>query len=195
MKNILLMLPLLALLTIPISNAYAEHVLPFDAHGQFLDISQLEAEKTLFVFDDVEYTIYYGYHGSLDDSMTDEFGEPVVSEMIINQERKSIEVSFDKVPEATDFWVRIPFEILTAEKENYQVLVNGEDTGYDLMKMPDAYVVGMIITEETEHVEIIGTQVIPEFGTFAIMVLGVSILGIVYFVRKSPFGATWTRIN
>jgi predicted secreted protein with PEFG-CTERM motif len=84
---------------------------------------------------------------------------------------------------------------LTAEKEQYQVLVNGEDTGYDLMKMPDAYVVGLIITEETEHVEIIGTQVIPEFGTIAILVLGVSIVGIIYATRRSSFTTGWTRIN
>ncbi|MFZ9006527.1 MAG: PEFG-CTERM sorting domain-containing protein [Nitrosopumilaceae archaeon] len=180
---------------IPVSNAYAEHVLFNEAYGQFLDISQLEAETESFVFDDVTYTLYYGYHGSLDSSMTELFEEPVVNEMIINQERKSIEVAFEEVPDATDFWVRIPFEVLTAEKEQYQVLVNGEDTGYDLMKMPDAYVVGLIITEDTEHVEIIGTQVIPEFGTIAILVLGVSIVGIIYATRRSSFATGWTRIN
>ena len=180
---------------IPVSNAYAEHVLINEAYGQFLDISQLEAESESFEFDDVTYTLYYGYHGSLDSSMTELFKEPVVTEMIINQERKSIEVVFEEVPDATDFWVRIPFEVLTAEKEQYQVLVNGEDTGYDLMKMPDAYVVGLIITEETEHVEIIGTQVIPEFGTIAILVLGISIVGIIYATRRSSFATGWTRIN
>ncbi|MFB5603185.1 MAG: PEFG-CTERM sorting domain-containing protein [Nitrosopumilus sp.] len=180
---------------IPVSNAYAEHVLINEAYGQFLDISQLEAEKETFEFDDVTYTLYYGYHGSLDSSMTESFEEPVVTEMIINQDNKSIEVTFEEVPDATDFWVRIPFEVLTAEKEQYQVLVNGEDTGYDLMKMPDAYVVGLIITEETEHVEIIGTQVIPEFGTIAILVLGVSIVGIIYATRRSSFTTGWTRIN
>jgi predicted secreted protein with PEFG-CTERM motif len=60
------------------------------------------------------------------------------------------------------------------------------------MKMPDAYVVGLIITEETEHVEIIGTQVIPEFGTIAILV---SIVGIIYATRRSSFTTGWTRIN
>ena len=177
------------------SNVYAEHVLGIEAYGQFLDISQLEAEKALFEFDDVTYTLYYGYHGSLDSSMTDPFEAPIVTEMIINQERKSIEVTFEEVPDATDFWVRIPFEVLIAEKEQYQVLVNGEDTGYDLMKMPDGYVVGLIITEDTEHVEIIGTKVIPEFGTIAILVLGVAIVGIVYVSRTSSFGIGWTRIN
>ena len=192
--NNLLFLPLFLLL-VPFANAHAEHVLDFEAFGQFLDISQLEADKFSFEFDDVSYDLYYGYHGSLDSSMMEEFGEPKVTDMIINQERKSIEVIFEEVPEATDFWVRIPFEVLTAEREKYQVLVNGKDTGYDLMKMPDGYVVGMIITEETEHVEIIGTQVIPEFGTVAILVLGIAIVGIVYFVRKSPLGLDWTRIN
>ena len=180
---------------IPVTNAYAEHVLVNEAYGQFLDISQLEAESESFEFDDVTYTLYYGYHGSLDSSMMESFEEPVVTELIINQDNKSIEVNFEEVPDATDFWVRIPFEVLTAEKEQYQVLVNGEDTGYDLMKMPDAYVVGLIITEETEHVEIIGTQVIPEFGTIAILVLGVSIVGIIYATRRSSFATGWTRIN
>jgi predicted secreted protein with PEFG-CTERM motif len=195
MKEKVLIASLFLLLLVPTSNAYAEHVLDFEAYGQFLDISQLEAEKESFEFDDVIYTLYYGYHGSLDSSMTDSFGAPIVTEMIINQERKSIEVNFEEVPEATDFWVRIPFEVLTAEKEQYQVLVNGEDIGYDLMKMPDGYVVGLIITEDTEHVEIIGTKVIPEFGTIAILVLGVAIVGIIYASRRSSFTTGWTRIN
>jgi predicted secreted protein with PEFG-CTERM motif len=195
MKEKVLIASLFLLLLVPTSNAYAVHVLDFEAYGQFLDISQLEAEKESFEFDDVTYTLYYGYHGSLDSSMTDSFGAPIVTEMIINQERKSIEVTFEEVPEATDFWVRIPFEVLTAEKEQYQVLVNGEDTGYDLMKMPDGYVVGLIITEDTEHVEIIGTKVIPEFGTIAILVLGVAIVGIIYASRRSSFTTGWTRIN
>ena len=194
MKEILIA-SLFFLMLIPASNVYAEHVLGIEAYGQFLDISQLEAEKKSFEFDDVTYILYYGYHGSLDSSMTDSFGAPIVTEMIINQERKSIEVTFEEIPDATDFWVRIPFDVLTAEKEQYQVLVNEEDTGYDLMKMPDGYVVGLIITEDTKHVEIIGTKVIPEFGTIAILVLGVAIVGIIYVSRLSSFRTSWTRIN
>lgn len=177
------------------TNAYAEHVLNIEAFGQYLDISQLEAEKFVLEVGEDSYDIYYGYSGSLDDSMTDHFSEPVVAEINLNQDRKSLEFDFEKVPEKTDFWVRIPFEVLTAEKEQYQVLINGEDTGYDLMKMPDGYVVGMIISQDTENVEIIGTKVIPEFGALAILVLAVAILSIVYVSKKSPLGRGWTRIN
>lgn len=182
------------MLLIPISYAHAEHVFDRNAYAQFLDIAQLEAEKSSFEFDGVTYDIYYGYHGSLD-AMGEELLKPTVGELSINQDRKSIEVNFETVPEKNNFWVRIPFEVLTAEKEQYKVLINGEDTKYDLMKMPEGYVVGMIIDEDTTHVEIIGSKVIPEFGALAILVLGLSILGIVYAVRRSPFVTSLTRIN
>jgi len=174
---------------------YAEHVLNIEAFGQYLDISQLEAEKFVLEVGEDSYDVYYGYHGSLDDSMSDHFSEPVVTEMTLNQDRKSLEFNFEKVPEKTDFWVRIPFDVLTAEKEQYQVLINGVDTGYDLMKMPDGYVIGMIISQDTENIEIIGTKVIPEFGALTILVLAVAILSIVYVSKKSSLGRGWTRIN
>jgi len=186
--------PLFFLLLIPISNVHAEHVLDIEAFAQYLDISQLEAEKFELEVDENSYVLYYGYHGSLDDSALDDFKEPIVA-VALNQERKSIEFAFEEVPEKTDFWVRIPFEVLTAEKEKYQVFVNELDTGYDLMKMPDGYVVGLIISEDTKHVEIIGTNVIPEFGAISILIFGIAVFGIVFLVRKSPAGPSWTRIN
>ena len=193
--NKIILAPMFVLMLIPLTNVYAEHVLDIEAFGQHLDISQLEAEKLTLQVDDHTFDIYFGYHGSLDDSMSDVTGEPVVSEMTLNQERKSLEFKFDEVPEKTDFWVRIPFDVLIAEKEQYQLLIDGKDTGYDLMKMPDGYVIGMIISEDTKNVEIIGSKVIPEFGAVSILILGIAILGTVYVIRKSPFGIGQTRIN
>lgn len=165
-----------------------------EAFAQYLDISQIESDKFVLEVEDQSFDIYYGYRGSLDD-MGGEYHDATLSEIIVNEERKSLEITMSEVPERTDFWVRVPFEVITAEKENYQVFVDGVDTGYDLMKFPDDYVIGFFIEEETKHIEIVGTQVIPEFGTISILILGISILGIVYLVRKSPFGLNWTRIN
>jgi predicted secreted protein with PEFG-CTERM motif len=194
MNKKFLLIPMLFLMLIPFTNVYAEHVLDVEAFAQYLDIAQLEAEKFVLEIDGNSYDLYYGYHGSLDAMGTD-FEEPTVSEIILNVERKSLEVSFEAVPEKTDFWVRIPFEVLTADQEKYQLLINEIDTGYDLMKMPDGYVVGFIISEDTKHIEIIGTKVIPEFGALSILVLGVAVVSIIYLARKSPFGTNWTRIN
>ena len=183
------------LLIIPASSfAFAEHVFNPDAFAQYLDISQLESDKITLTFDDKPYDLYYGYHGSLDAMGTEDLF-PTLSTMKINQERKSLEITMADVPEKTDFWVRMPDDVISADNENYIVLVNGIDTGYDLMKFPNDHVIGFIISEETEHIEIIGTSVIPEFGSIAIIILGVSILGLVYYSRRTSIGIRLTRIN
>jgi predicted secreted protein with PEFG-CTERM motif len=180
---------------IPASSlAFAEHIFNPEAYAQYLDISQLESEKVTFTFDEKSYDIYYGYRGSLDSMGSDEL-YPVLSSMNINEERKSIEIIMEDVPEKTDFWVRTPEDVLYAEGEKFKVLVDGVDTGYDLMKFPNDYVIGFIISEDVEKIEIIGTRVIPEFGTYAILILGISIMGLVYFARNSSLGNPWTRIN
>lgn len=185
---------LFLLLLIPGSNAYAEHIFGVDAYAQYLDISQIESEKFVLEADGNSYDIYYGYHGSLD-AMGGDYQDPTLSEITINDERKSLEITMSEVPERTDFWVRTPFEVITAEKENYQVFVDGVDTGYDLMKFPNDYVIGVFLPEDAKHIEIVGTQVIPEFGPLSILILGTAVGGIVYLVRKSPLGVNVAKIN
>ena len=193
MKRTILIPTLLLLSLVPNSNAHATHVFD-EAFGQYLDIAQLEAGKFELVVDDNSYVLYYGYHGSMD-AMGELRAEPTLSDVIINQENQSLEITFSEVPEKTDFWLRVPFEVLVAEKEKYQVFIDGVDTGYDLTKFPNEYAIGMILPQDAQHVEIVGSKVIPEFGVYSILILGIAILGIVFFVRKHPFEVNSTRIN
>ena len=41
----------------------------------------------------------------------------------------------------------------------------------------------MIIPKNSKHVEIIGTNVIPEFGSLAIAVLGITIFAVLFVFR------------
>ncbi|AJM92081.1 MULTISPECIES: PEFG-CTERM sorting domain-containing protein [Nitrosopumilus] len=185
---------ILSLLVLVPVNAYAEHVLDIEVFGQYLDISQLESEKVTFVFDDKSYDLYYGYHGSLD-AIGSENTFPILSSMNINEENKSIEIVMEMVPEKTDFWVRMPDDVIYAENEKFTVLVDGIDTRYDLMKFPNDHVIGFLIDKDTKNIAIIGTQVIPEFGAYSVLILVVSIVGLVLFTRKYSFGSNLPRIN
>lgn len=176
------------------SYAFAEHIFNPDAYAQYLDISQLESEKVTFEFDGDSYDVYYGYRGSLDSMGSDEL-YPILYSMSINEERKSLEIIMEDVSEKTDFWVRIPEDVLYAEGEKFKVIVDGVDTGYDLMKFPNDYVVGFVISEDTEYIEIIGTRVIPEFGVITILIFGLSIIGIICLTRINLLVNGWTRIN
>ena len=182
------------LLLIP-TGVYAENIFrETEAFGQYPDIGQIMAEKITFEFGDDMFDIYYGYKGSLD-SMGSKYEEPILFSMTINEERKSIEIIMEDVPEKTDFWVRIPPEVLYAEGEKFTVLVDGVNTGYDLIIFPNDYAIGFIISETTENIEIVGTRVIPEFGSFSIMILGISIVGLVYFIQQTSFGRVRIRNN
>lgn len=166
---------------------HAEHVFENqEAFAQYLDISQIESEKISLTFDDTSYDFYYGYRGSLD-SMGSNHEYPILDSLTVNSERKSLEVVMESVPEKTDFWLRMPESVITAEKENFTVLIDGVDTPYDLMKFPEDYVIGFIIDENTTQIEIIGTYVIPEFGVFAILILLVSLSAVILFQNKMKF--------
>ena len=184
----------LLLITPASSYAFAEHIFNPDAYAQYLDISQLESERVTFEFDGNSYDVYYGYRGSLDSMGSNEL-YPILYSMSINEERKSIEIIMEDVPKKTDFWVRIPEDVLYAEGEKFKVIVDGVDTGYDLMKFPNDYVVGFVISEDTEYIEIIGTRVIPEFGVITILIFGISIIGIICLTRINLLVNGWTRIN
>jgi hypothetical protein len=180
---------------LPVSVAYAEHLFENnEAFAQHLDISPISAEKFVMTVDDDSHDMYYGYSGSID-SMGSDKPHPVLSSMSINQDRKSLEITFSEVRENSVFWVRMPDEVISAEKGKFKVFVDGKDTLYDLTMRPDNIALGMIVPKDGQYVEIIGTSVIPEFGSLVFLTLGVSILGLVYFVRKSSFNRYFTGIR
>lgn len=195
MKAILIF-AILTITLIPTSVAFASHIFDDrDAFAQYLDIAQLTAEKYPLIIDEKTYDIYYGYHGSFEVDV-EKLGEelPKLESMSINTERKSFEVTMESVPTESVLWFRLPLEVISADEAKYQLLVDGVDTKYDLTKFPEEYAIGMIIPKDTKHIEIIGTNVIPEFGALSITILTISFIGIIYAAR-SRFGSLWTRIN
>lgn len=124
---------------LPATAVHAEHI--FDdskAFAQQLDISQISGEKFVMTVDDNSYDMYYGYHGSLD-SMASDKSQPILSSMSINQERKSLDITFSEISANSVFWVRMPDEVISAEKSNFQVFVDGKKTLYDLTQYQTDY--------------------------------------------------------
>ncbi len=171
---------ILSFLIIFPTNVYAEHI---EAFAQYPDIVQLSSEKFTITVDDDSYDMYYGYHGSLDSMASDE-PQPKLSSMGINQERKSLEITFDEVLSNSVFWVRMPDEVISAEKGHFQLFIDGIETRYDLTRFPNDYALGMIIPKGGEHIEIVGTRVIPEFSIMVLPILAISVLLIVAMTRK-----------
>jgi len=175
---------------IPTGVAFASHI--FDdgtAFAQYLDIAQLSAEKYPLKVGEKTYDIYYGYHGSFEVDVNKSDELPKLDSITINSEKKSLEVTMASVPTVSVLWLRLPFEVISAENSQYKLLIDGVDTQYDLTKFPNDYAIGMMMPKDAKHIEIIGTSVIPEFGAMSMIILGISVVGIVFLARN------WTRIN
>ena len=188
--KIFLAFAIITLTLIPTSTAFGSHVFDDrDAFAQYLDIAQLSSEKYLLKIDEKTYDIYYGYHGSFEVDIKKIDEElPKLATMIINPDRKSLEITMESVSSNSVLWIRLPLEMISAENAQYRLVIDGVDTKYDLTKFPDQYALGMILPKDTKRIEIIGTYVVPEFGVFSIVILGISFVGIIYFVRKQFFG-------
>ena len=188
---------ILSLLVMVSTTVYAEHIFEDrEAFAQYLDTITATGKSYTIEVDGTTFDIYWGGYGSLEiGGEALEVDEPTVSSMSLNPERKSLEITLDPIPNDKIFWVLLPLEVISAEEAKYQLLIDGVETEYDLTKFPGNYALGMVLPPDAEHVEIIGTKVIPEFGTFAILILGISIFGLVYYMRRSSFGNYWTGNN
>jgi hypothetical protein len=172
-----------ALIMVP-GFVYAEHIFAdVDAFAEPLDIVQLSSDKFTIIVDDISYDLYYGYHGSFDSMASDE-PQPKLSSMSLNQERKSLEIVFDEVLEDSIFWVRMPDELISAEKGFFQVFVDGKETKYEIIQFPNDISLGIIMPQDGQHVEIIGTRVIPEFSVLVLSLLTISTILMIVVTRK-----------
>ncbi len=93
--------------------------------------------------------------------LTYEFSGDVIA-MAIDQELTSLLIG---VENTKDSLFRITFDntLITAENDNFAILVNGLEVDYDILDDGNSSTLRFYVEEGTEEIEIIGTHVIPEF--------------------------------
>ena len=86
----------------------------------------------------------------------------------------------------------IPRSVLDAtinnEDDEFFVLVDGEEVEFEEIITSTDRILTINFLAGTEEIEIIGTFVIPEFGTIAAMILAVAIISIIAISSKSRLG-------
>ncbi|MCZ6581969.1 MAG: PEFG-CTERM sorting domain-containing protein, partial [Thaumarchaeota archaeon] len=68
---------------------------------------------------------------------------------------------------------------------DFFVLVDGEEVDYDVTETSTGSILTISFFAGTEEIEIIGTWIIPEFGTIAAMILAVAIISIIAVSAKT----------
>jgi len=101
----------------------------------------------------------------------------------------SLIVSIDATDDGS-LTLTIPRSVLDAVLENgeddaFFVLVDGEEVDFDEITSSTDRILTIPFQAGSEEIEIIGTFVVPEFGTIAAMILAVAIISIIAISAKS----------
>jgi predicted secreted protein with PEFG-CTERM motif len=111
-----------------------------------------------------------------------------VTEMEIDMESTSLIVKVDS-DNAGSITITLPRDVIDATMDDKDddmfVIVDGEEVDFDETTTSTDRTLIIAFPAGTEEIEIIGTFVVPEFGTIAVMILAVAIISIVAISSKS----------
>ena len=84
-----------------------------------------------------------------------------------------------------DLLITLPKTVLDTSEGDFFVLVDGEETVFYAEQTPDSWTLRIPFYNGSEEIEIIGTFVIPEFGTIVIMIFVVGIISMIAISSKT----------
>ena len=93
-----------------------------------------------------------------------------------------IEITTDCDGELT---ITLPKEVIDTDENGFFVLVDGDETNHIASSIGEFWTLTIPFSYGSEEIEIIGTFVIPEFGTIAALVLVVAISSIIIISAKN----------
>ena len=93
-----------------------------------------------------------------------------------------IEIKTDCDGELT---ITLPKEVIDTDENGFFVLVDGDETNHNASSVGEFWTLTIPFSYGSEEIEIIGTFVIPEFGTIAALVLVVAITSIIIISAKN----------
>ena len=99
-------------------------------------------------------------------------------------ENKSLIVSI-KTDCDGELTITLPKDVIDTDENGFFVLVDGDETNHKASSVGEFWTLTIPFSYGSEEIEIIGTFVIPEFGTIAALVLVVAISSIIIISAKN----------
>ena len=110
----------------------------------------------------------------------------VIKQVSPDQEAESLIITVDSISNGTLF-IQLPRDVIDAkfgdDDDEFFVLIDGLDTGYEETKSTNDRTLTIQFPAGTEEIEIIGTFVVPEFGTIVLLILLVSVSSVIVLSR------------
>ncbi len=113
-----------------------------------------------------------------------------INDMLISTHETSLVISLNSTSDG-NLIIDLPRTLIDAKvganDDQFIVLVDDTYTDFHETKTGTDRTLSIAFTNGTERIEIIGTQVLPEFGSLSFAILAVSILSIIVISSKTKF--------
>src|SRR3989344_2864685 len=106
--------------------------------------------------------------------------------MAVDENTTSFLIGITNV-EDSNFEISLPTELISAENNEFVVLVDGVEIDYDVYAQNDASILQFFVPANSQEIEIIGTHVIPEFPLGVLVVLATMIVIVTFVTKISKF--------
>lgn len=104
----------------------------------------------------------------------------------IDQELNSLLIGIENTNDS-QFSIKLPNEMISAENNEFAVLVDGLEVDYELNSLVDMTEISFFVPSLSQEIEIIGTHVIPEFP-IVVLILVLTITGVVLLTKNTRLG-------
>jgi len=113
--------------------------------------------------------------------------EGMIKQIYPDEDSKSLILQIDSISNGT-LAIKLPREVIDAkfgnDDDDFFVVADGDEIDFEETKSGNERTLSINYPAGTEEIEIIGTSVVPEFGTLAVAILMTSII-VVIFASKS----------
>lgn len=106
--------------------------------------------------------------------------------MAIDHELNSLLIGITEVKDST-FQITLPQDLISAENNEFVVLVNQIEVDYNISEQDNTATLSFFVPVASEEIEIIGTNVIPEFPLGALMVFATLIVAVTLVTKIGKF--------
>ncbi|MDH3855690.1 MAG: PEFG-CTERM sorting domain-containing protein, partial [Nitrosopumilus sp.] len=158
-------------------------------------VQEAEAEEEEEEVHDEDTTIHTDDNNVMTDTHEDlyvtldhDISGGTVTEMEIDMDSTSLVIEVDAIDNGS-ITVTLPRDVIDAtingEDDDLFVIVDGEEVDFEESKTSADRTLTIEFPAGTEEIEIIGSFVVPEFGTIAVMIFAIAIISIIAVSSRS----------
>ena len=105
--------------------------------------------------------------------------------MAIDHELNSLLIGIENTKDSL-FQIILPIEMISAENNEFAILVDGFEVDYQITNMESSNIVSFFVPAGSQELEIIGTHVIPEFP-LGVLIVFATIISLSVLISKRNF--------